>query len=331
MRLNLSIPCQIFLCLAIFITNSDASYHRHSFEYQTTFITPQQAEICKRERINAPLHDQCYVYAECILEYLTEYAKNGMNSGTTLLALMPAAIASLNTRRKSILNLVAEQHRPASRITSKLSSTLVLFIAAFGGVYAPGRALRQISQAADRANLGMGVDDAYAAISTMSPAENSEIPYVQSEHLKRPRWRIPTFIILIADIGVICWLFIQISFRTVVTWACNYDFLVVLWALFRTLPLLIEFAILTLLHHYLKRLHSGSVSTDEHAVPTPRWLQKWLTLLHILVQALDYALLLLGTDVLGSVIMMDGPVAIIYLLVMPFLYGLLHLGCFLLE
>jgi len=56
-----------------------------------------------------------------------------------------------------------------------------------------------------------------------------------------------------------------------------------------------------------------------------------ISITHLIIRILDFGLTLLGTGILGSAILMDGGIALYYLLGIPMLYGALNVCCSLLE
>ena len=132
------IICQLRLLLFLLSARASASYVRHYNDASMVYLTPDARTIC-RNTLNASdvtPSGRFFAFATCILQNLDDYALAGANSGTTLLALIPPALAVFATGRVqeySLLDSGLPERLFKKQISQRVEAIILLCSAAFAG------------------------------------------------------------------------------------------------------------------------------------------------------------------------------------------------------
>ncbi|KAF8242557.1 hypothetical protein K440DRAFT_638892 [Wilcoxina mikolae CBS 423.85] len=317
-------------------------------KYSAKFIeNPSVQAECRKLLQTSIKKTRCYDYANCILANLSEYAKAGIASGTSILSLLPAAVALIPSKGPGVLTF------------SRFGLPLFLF-AVFAGYITVGTATRDfikiVGDAEDHETSKELINKVENIVTTpLKQGRNEERLFTKV----KGSWVWVCFVVMAADVVILSYLALFIGFKTVVTWTCNHDTLILGWMVTRMTPSLFEWGFLRIATVILKRSGREVVpdaqqsnckktftilswlslaalynqtqgnptasAQGEEALPIPKNLTRWLGAVYLTVRGLEGAILLYGTGVLGSTVMLDGAEAVIYLLIFPLLYALLHL------
>lgn len=396
----------LLVCLA---TVSQATYARHHFDASMKYLSAEQQAQCisAYQSPDVPNRGKCYVFATCILQNLTDYALAGANSGTTLIALIPptlAVFAGGRANQRSLLSSRLYNPRYQKRLSQRFEAYLLLLIAAFAGTYSPGLALDKVARSLHSDQklpepLGLPIEKdplnrdgtaktmANTGSTSKTEVESHTKPtaddsdsvrdlYLPAKSLDAGLFRFLVYVVLLSAMAGTLYVWCLIGFRSVVTWACNYDILVVIWATCRIGPLLIESLVMWILGNLLdarKRApnndarmsiplvarpaqHPRSTETaanrampedesgnDDGAIAEPNHgliesskrvssaYIKLISIVSLAIRVADFALILLGTGILGSSILIDGAEAFYYFIGVPILYGLMNICYGILE
>jgi len=269
--------CQLCLFLFLLSARASASYVRHYNDASMVFLSPDARTIC-RNTLNASdvtPSGRCFAFATCILQNLDDYALSGANSGTTLLALIPPALAVFSTgrmREHSLLDSGLLERLFKKQISQRVEAIILLLSAAFAGTHSPGLALRKIAQTLDEQKNVPSHAQTKRQADKDHVKTNAEDIYLPRKYFSTLTSRIPVYIVLFGTMATILYLWCIIGFRTVVTWACNWDILVVMWATFRACPLLFETLILLIINkRHAKYKLISTTTPSRSAQPNPAY------------------------------------------------------------
>lgn len=249
---------RVILLLSLIILPARANYVRHFNDASMELLTPGNRTICHDtlDDASVPAKHRCAVFATCILNNLDDYALAGANSGTTLLALIPPALAVFAAGRlqeHSLLDSGLLKRLRAEDVSQRLEAAILLLVAAFAGTYSPGLALWKIAQALSEQEAVPSCLHTTGQVEKNYNPETLRDVYLPDKYFKTWPSRIPIYVMLTATTALTVYIWCVMGFRTVVTWACNYDILIVIWALCRAAPLLFESSILLLIGRQLER------------------------------------------------------------------------------
>lgn len=286
------------LVLLATLASSLEATRRSTYKYWgLTFISPDARTQCltnvTQHTIDA---DTCYYVANCILSNAPEYAKMGFASGTTLLTLIPTALSLIPIDGPSVEEAMS-------------IGWLFTFLAAFSGYIATGKG----SDGLAKEIRDLQVAESEFAITSKNGASESELGFL----VRGPaRWLL--YFLVGAGMGTLLYLTTKLGLETIVSWACNHEFLHVGWMFVRMTPYLAELILLRLLKVWMRRYPGAASKWEGSAVSTAWLLAKTIYGFSLLLAGL---VLLYGTSLLGSTNLIDGAVVIWkYLLLFPLLF-----------
>ncbi|KAF2405035.1 hypothetical protein EJ06DRAFT_525604 [Trichodelitschia bisporula] len=279
------IPPPILACI-IFAQQVFAATRYSNNYWAARWLNSTDLEACHYRTARTPPPGQCYEMANCILESLSEYAKVGLASGTSVLSLVPSALALIPARGSGVEEIF------------ETMGVLYFLLSIFSGYVRIGDASSHLAK-----EIG-------------AEPNAAEAQFERGREKYRLGKRHYAFCGLTAALaGITVFLATELGVQTVVTWACNHELLHVGWLFCRMLPGLAEFALVRLVRRMLQNRPSWSVG----GVGSRGWiLAKGANGLSLALYGL---VVIYGTGLFGSTNLIDGgEVMWKYMVMFPLLY-----------